>query len=54
MTRLAITGAAGRMGRALIDSAQGVPDLSVTAAIEHLASPAVGRDAGELIGRGRI
>jgi len=54
MTRLAITGAAGRMGRALIESAQAVPDISVTAAIEHLASPAVGRDAGELTGRGRL
>ncbi|OGT84679.1 MAG: 4-hydroxy-tetrahydrodipicolinate reductase [Gammaproteobacteria bacterium RIFCSPLOWO2_02_FULL_61_13] len=54
MTRLAITGAAGRMGRALIESAQAAPGLSVAAAIEHLASPAVGRDAGELIGRGRL
>jgi 4-hydroxy-tetrahydrodipicolinate reductase len=54
MTRLAITGAAGRMGRALIESAQGTPTVSITAAIEHLASPAVGRDAGELVGRGRL
>ena len=54
MTRLAIAGAAGRMGRALIEAAHGKPDLSVTAAIEHLASPAVGRDAGELAGRGRL
>lgn len=54
MTRLAITGAAGRMGRALIESATETPGVSVAAAIEHLASPAVGRDAGELAGRGRL
>ncbi len=54
MTRLAITGAAGRMGRALIESALATPGVSIGAAIEHLASPAVGRDAGEFIGRVRL
>jgi len=54
MTRLAITGAAGRMGRALIESSQGMPAVTLTAAIEHLASSAVGHDAGELVGRGRL
>ena len=54
MTRLAIAGAAGRMGRALIEAAQGTPAVSVTAAIEHLASPAVGRDAGEFVGQRRL
>ena len=54
MTRLAITGAAGRMGRALIESALETSGVSIGAAIELPAVPAVGRDAGELIGRERL
>lgn len=46
--RIAIAGAGGRMGRALLDAATHVSGLRVIAALEHPASPLVGRDAGEL------
>lgn len=54
MIRLAITGAAGRMGRALIETAIKTRGVSVVAAIEHPSSLAVGRDAAELVGRERL
>lgn len=49
---LAITGAAGRMGRRLIALAHADPDLKVVTAID--AGAAVGQDAGELAGVGPI
>jgi 4-hydroxy-tetrahydrodipicolinate reductase len=49
--RLAIAGASGRMGRALIEAALASPDLALAAALEVPDSPAVGRDAGERFGR---
>ncbi len=54
MTRVAITGAAGRMGRTLVQAAQEVDDVQVTAALERSDSPALGRDAGELAGCGPL
>lgn len=50
MTRIAIPGAAGRMGRALTRACAAVDGLVVGAASEHPDSPAIGRDAGELAG----
>ena len=44
--RLAIHGAAGRMGKRLVALGSQDPGLQVMAAIEHAASPALGQDAG--------
>ena len=49
-TRVAILGAAGRMGRALIQSLAAEPGLKLGAALEHPASPELGRDAAALAG----
>jgi 4-hydroxy-tetrahydrodipicolinate reductase len=38
------------MGRTLIEASQSAPSVRLAAAIEHRASPAVGRDAGEIAG----
>lgn len=54
MLRIAITGAAGRMGRTLIEACSKTEDLRLTAALEHQGSDRVGSDAGELAGLGRI
>ena len=54
MTRIAITGAAGRMGRALIEACQQTDGLLVTAALEHPDSSLLGSDAGELAGIGKL
>ena len=54
MTRLAVCGAAGRMGKTILESCQADHAVQVTAAIEHAASPLVGRDAGENAGIGRL
>lgn len=51
MTRVAINGAAGRMGRNLIAACLDDPALELVAAFEHGAHPALGRDAAELVGR---
>ena len=51
MTRIAIVGAAGRMGKSLIEAChQQSADLQLTAAVEHSQSAAIGRDAGEVAG----
>ncbi len=44
--RVAIAGASGRMGRALIRSTLAAPDLALAAALDVPASPALGADAG--------
>ena len=46
MIRVAVAGAAGRMGRALIDAISDTDGLTLGAAFERAASPAVGQDAG--------
>lgn len=51
MTRVAINGAAGRMGRNLVAACLDDPQLELAGAFEHGASDALGRDAGELAGR---
>ena len=54
MTRIAITGAAGRMGRCLIEACQQTDGLDVSAALEHPGSSLLGSDAGELAGIGKL
>ena len=49
--RLAIAGASGRMGQALIEAALQAPDLALASALDVAGSPALGRDAGERFGR---
>ena len=50
MLKLAITGAAGRMGRNLIQASFEHPDCQLGAAIEHEISPFLNHDAGQLAG----
>jgi 4-hydroxy-tetrahydrodipicolinate reductase len=54
MTTIAITGAAGRMGKALLEAAHDTEGVSVSAAIERAGSTLVGVDAGELAGIGAL
>ena len=54
MTRIAITGAAGRMGRSLINACHHTDGLTVTVALEHPDSSLLGSDAGELAGLGQL
>lgn len=54
MTRVAVTGAAGRMGRTLIQAIHSSDDLSLGAALERPDSTLLGSDAGELAGVGRL
>jgi len=54
MTRIAITGAAGRMGRSLIEAVHNTDGLELTVALEHPDSTLLGSDAGELVGLGRL
>ncbi len=54
MTRIAITGAAGRMGRSLIEAVHNTEGLELTGALEHPDSTLLGSDAGELTGLGRL
>jgi 4-hydroxy-tetrahydrodipicolinate reductase len=49
--RVAIAGAGGRMGQALIEATLAASDLALAAALDVPQSPFVGRDAGERIGR---
>ena len=52
--RIGITGAAGRMGRTLVEAIALAGDgLELTAAVEQPASSFLGADSGELAGRGR-
>jgi len=50
MSKIAVAGSSGRMGRALIEAVIAAPDLSLHAALEMPGNAAVGRDAGELVG----
>jgi len=52
--RIAVAGAAGRMGRAIVQACTEREDAVVTAALERPGSPALGRDAGEVAGIGRL
>lgn len=54
MTRVAIAGAAGRMGRTLIDAVCAHDDMEVSVAIERPESAFIGIDSGQLSGTGEI
>ncbi|MGL6241828.1 4-hydroxy-tetrahydrodipicolinate reductase [Pseudomonas sp.] len=54
MRRIAVMGAAGRMGKTLIEAVQQQPGSGLTAAIDRPDSSLVGADAGELAALGRI
>jgi 4-hydroxy-tetrahydrodipicolinate reductase len=49
-TRIAIHGAAGRMGRRLVALGSADPELTIAAAIESPEHPDLGKDAGTLAG----
>lgn len=53
-TRIAITGAAGRMGRTLVGACQDFEGVRLTGAIEAPGNAFVGQDAGMLAGVGDI
>ncbi len=50
MTHVVINGAAGRMGRTLMEACIQYPGLTLAGAIERPGSDVIGRDAGLLIG----
>lgn len=54
MTRIGITGAAGRMGRTLIEACQRTPGMQLGAALDRPGSPSIGADVGELCGLGKL
>jgi len=53
-TRIAIHGAAGRMGRRLVALAAADPQLQVIAALEAAGHPQLGQDAGTVAGVGPL
>ncbi len=48
--KIAVLGAAGRMGQALTRAVMATPGCVLAAALETKGSPAIGRDAGEVAG----
>lgn len=50
MVNIAVTGAAGRMGRAIISSIMENPAATLVGALEREGHPLLGKDAGELAG----
>ena len=53
-TRIAVNGAAGRMGRCLIQAVAQTEGLTLSAAIARVESSLLGSDAGELAGVGKL
>ena len=53
MTKITITGAAGRMGQTIIRCAHALKGVSVTGAVERPGHPDIGKDAGVLAGIGK-
>ncbi|MDH5358006.1 MAG: 4-hydroxy-tetrahydrodipicolinate reductase [Gammaproteobacteria bacterium] len=53
-TRIAINGAAGRMGRCLIQAVEQTDGLELSAAVDRADSSLLGADAGELAGVGKL
>ena len=51
---LVVVGAAGRMGQALIRAIHEAEGVRLSGAVERAGSPALGSDAGELAGVGRL
>lgn len=54
MIRIGINGAAGRMGKALVEASSGDPEVTLVVAAERPGSPSIGSDAGALAGIGTI
>lgn len=54
MIRVAVTGAAGRMGKALVQAVTETEGLQLSVATEHPESSLVGADAGEVAGIGKL
>ena len=54
VTRVAIIGAAGRMGQALVRCARNMPEIQVVGAVERGEHATVGRDAGQVASVGEI
>ncbi len=54
MTRIAIAGCSGRMGRVLIEACQQNENVTLGAATERTGSSLVGADAGEVAGVGKL
>ena len=52
MTRIAVTGVAGRMGKALVEAVMLAEDAELTVAVVRPGSSLVGVDVGELAGLG--
>jgi len=48
--KIAIVGAGGRMGQMIIESALKDGEAKLVSAIDQLGAPAIGKDAGELVG----
>ena len=53
MIKIAVVGAAGRMGKILIEACHESPQAELTVATEHPESSLLGADAGELSGIGK-
>jgi 4-hydroxy-tetrahydrodipicolinate reductase len=53
MTRIAVTGAAGRMGKTLIEAVANAEHVELTVAIERPGNSLIGADAGEVAGLGK-
>ena len=49
--RIAVAGASGRMGHMLVEAVLEGPDTQLVGALDLASSPAIGRDAGEFLGR---
>ena len=54
MRRIAVMGAAGRMGKTLVEAVQQAPQAQLCAAIDRPDSSLIGADAGELAALGRL
>ena len=54
MIKVAVTGAAGRMGKTLIEALSQTDKAELTVALEHPSSSLLGADAGECAGVGRL
>jgi 4-hydroxy-tetrahydrodipicolinate reductase len=54
MQRIAVMGAAGRMGKTLIEAVQLADGAQLSAAIDRADSSLVGADVGELVAQGKI
>ncbi len=52
--KIAVSGAAGKMGRRIIALGYEHPEIEITGALEKPGDPSLGKDAGELAGIGPI